>query len=574
MLFATIALGGLSSISLAFVFEVFLSNSRTGPSIGLLILIAMASCLVALMSTVNIQRSGHVALCIFPPVAWFYSFVNIAQADIPADLVVDKSDGITHANALMFLGIDTLVFALLGWYLTQVVPQPYGSPRSPFFIFSPSYWFPSRFVSTNWDVVSNDDGQNILKEQLNGKQQVGISIKNLTKAFKHPTTGVVQYAVQNLSFDVPTGSVIGLLGRNGAGKTTLISMLTGLLPPTSGDAVVEGRSVLSGSRPSGLLGVCPQQDTIFPTLTIRETLALYAGIKNVPLRSVKHQIDETIASIGLVEKQNALSGSLSGGQKRRLSVGIAFIGGSRIVILDEMSSGVDPVSRRGLWDIVQKNKQGRTILLTTHFLDEAEALSDQIAIMAEGKLRCIGSSMFLKQHFGVGYTLVVVYKSAATQRQIDSLTATVTSIVPHAELGVTAGGEIQFRLPSRESARFGHLIRMLGTNAEIQSYGLSGTTLEEVFMRINMGETNAGAQRSLSIHRGDSFKSTQSDGINTFQPRELSAKNEEHQTKILSPSVSPKPRHGLTGAASAGRPPFTTQTVALMRKVLLGSIRD
>ncbi|CAN0520838.1 unnamed protein product, partial [Ectocarpus sp. 8 AP-2014] len=116
----------------------------------------------------------------------------------------------------------------------------------------------------------------------------------------------------------------------------------------------------------------------------------------------------TLNDVGLTEKENELTTTLSGGQKRKLSVGIALIGGSKVVFLDEPTSGMDPHSRRFTWDLIRKNREGRVIVLTTHFMDEADLLGDRVAIMADGALRCCGSSIFLKNYYGVGYNLTIV----------------------------------------------------------------------------------------------------------------------------------------------------------------------
>jgi ABC-type multidrug transport system ATPase subunit len=135
-------------------------------------------------------------------------------------------------------------------------------------------------------------------------------------------------------------------------------------------------------------------------------LEVFAAFKNVPHAEIPAAVDEMIARVGLKEKACVKSSMLSGGQKRKLSVGIALIGDSKTVILDEPSSGMDPYSRRSMWDLLQEAKAGRVVMLTTHFMDEADILGDRIAIMGDGKLRCVGSSLFLKREYLLRGTLV------------------------------------------------------------------------------------------------------------------------------------------------------------------------
>lgn len=146
---------------------------------------------------------------------------------------------------------------------------------------------------------------------------------------------------------------------------------------------------------------------LFESLTPREHLELFAAFKGTPSNQITEVVSKMIRDIDLVDVENQLAGTLSGGQKRKLSVGIAMIGDSKIVILDEPSSGMDTSSRRRLWEMLKENKNGKIIILTTHYMDEADILGDRICIMAEGKIKCCGSSLFLKNRYGVGYNLII-----------------------------------------------------------------------------------------------------------------------------------------------------------------------
>ncbi|KAI9347259.1 P-loop containing nucleoside triphosphate hydrolase protein [Obelidium mucronatum] len=548
-------LTGLSTISLTFVFDVFFANARTGPSLGLLLLIAVTSVVCAVMSAVDLQSGALWILSIlFTPGAWWIGMSIIIQAEVPVGALPDKTGGVTLLAVFLMLLGQCIVYLGIAWYLSHVVPQPFGSPRSPWFLFDSGYWNPKTQTAPSGFVGSSSVSGNALIEELQGSGNIGISIKNLSKVFVNPQTKTKHVAVKNLSLDVKTGTVLGLLGRNGAGKTTLISMLTGILPPTSGDATVGGSSIFSSrAHTRGSLGVCPQQDTIFPTLTVRETLILYAQIKNVPFRRISAEVDEIMKDIGLAEKANYLSGSLSGGQKRRLSVGIAFIGGSQIVILDEMTSGVDPLSRRELWKIVEKYKSKCTILLTTHFLDEAEALSDRIAILGEGELKCVGSSLFLKKEYGVGYSLVIVVPGIAAS-YVDHVKGLVLRFAPDAEVVSVAGGEIQFRLSPTHSSQFGNMIRQLESSSDIiQSFNLTVTTLDEVFLRLSMGANQSvRGQPKISPTRGPSPA--------------ISWLSEHSQAPFTKPSSAYR--------VVAVRPSFVAQTLALVKKVVLTTLRE
>ncbi|VDN27279.1 unnamed protein product [Cylicostephanus goldi] len=183
-----------------------------------------------------------------------------------------------------------------------------------------------------------------------------------------------------------------------------MSILCGLYSPTSGTATVYGWDIRKEiQRVRDLLGVCPQYNVLFSHLTVAEQLRLFAALKGTPDSQLDREVEEILTSVSLTDKADALASTLSGGMKRRLSIGIALVGGSRFVILDEPTAGVDVNSRKEIWTLLQNNKKGRTILLSTHHMDEADILSDRIAILSEGRLISLGSSIFLKNKFGEAF---------------------------------------------------------------------------------------------------------------------------------------------------------------------------
>jgi ATP-binding cassette subfamily A (ABC1) protein 3 len=264
-------------------------------------------------------------------------------------------------------------------------------------------------------------------------------------------------------------------------------MLAGLLPPTAGRISVLGLDATTRMRDiRRTLGVCPQHDVLWPELTVTEHLRLFAEIKQLDESTVPAAVAKSIADVGLTEKSGARAGSLSGGQKRKLSVAIALLGGSKVVFLDEPTSGMDPYSRRSTWNILQANREGRIMVLTTHFMDEADVLADRIAIMADGALRCCGSAMFLKRAYGVGYILTAV-KAASSNGGCDAgaVLALVREYVPAATLHSNVGAELAIRLPMAASlAAMCEALEARSGQLGLASLGISVTTLEEVFLRI------------------------------------------------------------------------------------------
>lgn len=177
--------------------------------------------------------------------------------------------------------------------------------------------------------------------------------------------------------------------------------MEGLFTPTSGTALVGGHDIrtdIQGVRET--LGLCPQHNVLFEELTVSEHLRFFGKLKGLKPAEIKEETDKYLELLNLEDKAHSQAKALSGGMQRKLAAAVALCGKSKVVLFDEPTSGMDPSARRSLWDLLQGEKEGRTILLTTHFMDEADLLGDRIAIMSEGKLQCCGSSFFLKKKYG------------------------------------------------------------------------------------------------------------------------------------------------------------------------------
>ncbi|MBQ7315228.1 MAG: ATP-binding cassette domain-containing protein [Clostridia bacterium] len=208
-----------------------------------------------------------------------------------------------------------------------------------------------------------------------------IRIENLTKKYKDVV------AVDNLSLSVRKGELFSLLGVNGAGKTTTIKMLSCLTQPTSGDAFLNGKSICKETTAvKSIIAVSPQETAVAPGLSVRENLELMCGVHGFSKDKQNAKIAELTERLGLESVSKKKAGNLSGGWQRRLSIAMALISEPEILFLDEPTLGLDVLARSDLWDIICSLKGKVTIILTTHYMEEAEALSDRIAIMKDGKL--------------------------------------------------------------------------------------------------------------------------------------------------------------------------------------------
>lgn len=263
-----------------------------------------------------------------------------------------------------------------------------------------------------------------------------IEVNHLKKSF-----GDLQ-AVQDASFNAYAGEVLSLLGPNGAGKSTTISMLSGLLAPTSGDACIMGHSVIREPEyAKRSLGVVPQDIALYPDLSARENLVFWGKMYGLRGAALKTRVDEVLEVIGLADRQKDHVGKFSGGMKRRVNIGAALLHKPEVIIMDEPTVGIDPQSRRHILDNVKElNQQGMTVLYTTHYMEEAAELSHHIAIMDKGKVIAYGTHAELIKMVGEQTRIDITLNTEAEKilsawqkiegvSKIDSLDGKVTALV-------------------------------------------------------------------------------------------------------------------------------------------------
>jgi len=416
-------------------------------------------------------------------------------------------------SCLNMLAFDALFYFFLAWYCNEVIPAEFGVAKHPLFLFFPSYWrtlISSSATAAEYSTLDDPPPPNpsslsvppasspsIPFEPVDASFVAQVQINSLTKQYASAPSP----AVDDLSLNMYEDQIMCLLGHNGAGKTTTISVLTGLYPASSGDCNIYGNSIsnaLSSVRHS--MGICPQHNILFPELTVSEHIIFFNAIKGVfpPPPAVETAAQE----VGLGDKLSALSNTLSGGMKRKLSVCISLCGNPKFLLLDEPTSGMDPYSRRATWELLRKSKKGRVTLLTTHFMDEADILADRIAVMKTGRLQCVGSSLFLKKRFGVGYNLTCVVDDNSQSVQQGILNF-LNHHIPNTETISVSGKEVSFRLPSGSESNFPALFSEFEEGGmrdrfKIGGYGISNTTLEEVFIALAKEETNPNSPASNS----------------------------------------------------------------------------
>lgn len=222
-----------------------------------------------------------------------------------------------------------------------------------------------------------------------------IRTENLSKRYKDVT------AVDSLNLRIEKGELFALLGINGAGKTTTIKMLSCLTQPSGGDAIIGGKSILRESlEVKRQIGVSPQETAVAPNLSVRENLELMCGLFGIAKEKQREKVDELTETFRLGDVLSKKAGKLSGGWQRRVSIAMALIGAPSVLFLDEPTLGLDVLARSELWEVIRALKGKVTIVLTTHYMEEAEKLSDRIGIMAGGKLHAIGTASALMEKTG------------------------------------------------------------------------------------------------------------------------------------------------------------------------------
>jgi ABC-type multidrug transport system ATPase subunit len=459
---------------------------------------ALAVCLgcyiLVIAADIN-HESSHLqgVLCLLPPVA-----LQLGCASFRGSF-----DGVTLGAVCGIMLGTTPMYCCLAWYFSQVWPSDLGVQKSPFFLLQPSYWRPD----------THQKPQNMVSPLLTGDAEQGpnagvpiesvnqeksgrptVQVQGLVKSFGDTTV------VNGLTFDMYPDQITALLGHNGAGKTTTINMLTGLLPPdaTSGDAIIYGSSVLENmDNIRRSMGVCPQHDVLFENLTVEEHILFFSQLKGYSLAQARQEVEDLAPKFHLEERKHHFSHELSGGQRRKLSVAVAISGGSKFIVLDEPTAGMDPLARRELWDLLASLRHGRTMLLTTHYMDEADVLGDRVGIMSLGELQCMGSSQFLKTTFGAGYKLIVEPSEATFSSDgIAALTEFVKGGIAGAVYDLEDSNESQavFLLPFEAVSAFGPFFTLLEDRLQGlggKQFGVQITSLEDVFL-------NVGADHSVT----------------------------------------------------------------------------
>ncbi|KAM4794530.1 ATP-binding cassette sub-family A member 13-like [Cyanocitta cristata] len=504
---------GVTVITLSYFLGAFFSSANTAALCASLVyMISFLPYIVLLVLQNQLSFTSQIIMCLLSTTAFgqgifFITYFEGQEIGIQWNNVhqsVAQGGHMTFGWMCWMMLFDSILYSVGGWYFSNIISGKFGLKNRWYFPFTVSYWkklygterskrhyLNSNMFFFNENFQEKDPAPQSWKGPCTEEATIGVVLLSLTKEHVDGQKA----AVKDLNLTFHKGQITALLGPNGAGKTTVISLLTGLYPPSSGTIIVDGKDIrteLTAIRTE--LGVCPQYDVLFNTLTVREHLLLYGSVKapGWTKEQLNEQVSGALEDVDLSQHQYKPVGALSGGMKRRLSIAISFIGNSKTVVLDEPTSGVDPCSRRSIWDVLLKYKAGCTLIFTTHHLDEAEVLSDRIAILQRGQLRCCGSPSYLRETYGQGHSLTLIKKPSVFEIQdpkhIVQVTSLVQTHVPEAFLKENSGTELTYVIPERaDKTSFKGLFQALDQSLQhlhVTGYGISDTTLEEVFLKL------------------------------------------------------------------------------------------
>ncbi|KAJ3159175.1 hypothetical protein HK101_001137 [Irineochytrium annulatum] len=505
-------LWGHLQIVLAFLLATLFNKTRL--ALSLTFMIVLCSMLIGTaLNQIMVDTDFPSYIFLWPPLAFYRVLSNMNKETykpkgLPYKLALIKP-GTEMFTAMMFMIVEIPVYYVIGLYLKNVLPTEFGVSRPWHYPITDLF---AKRASKNTVMPADDDLRasviqmsEVFKSEDDDVRDERARVD--TRSYDPTSPLVVHHmrkvyasrhglgpkvAVKDVTFAAEDGIIFGLLGPNGAGKTTLISMLTGIYGPTAGGARLAGYDMRTDARMVyRVMGICPQFDILWEDLTVGEHLYFYARVKGISPTEEKAAVAKALAGVSMTTLEKRLAKGLSGGEKRRLSIAIALIGNPKVLFFDEPTTGLDPEVRRLIWNIIQDAREGKTVILTTHSMEEAEALCQRIGIMAKGNLRCLAAPLRLKELYGSGFKLFFNSNELNTVRA----SKWVESLLPAGWRKVDSfATNTSYEFPPAPG-----IISSLFSTIEagkvengILDWGISQTTLEEVFLKlINDDDANA-----------------------------------------------------------------------------------
>ena len=404
---------GLSCCCISFILSTMIDKSKTGNVVSIIISILLFS---GYFVEESIKNSSNIIryTCLFTisPVS-FVSFFNKIVSFEQGGRSITLFDVWMDKNLKFnFLGLcfSLFLYYTIAIYLDNVLPQGNNFHRHWYFFISDLF---SHYRSSNNSSLNSINkseisyeletkGNQFIEDDPKSLKDATVRVNNIKMTYK--LNGKDKEVLKGINFNAFSNEIFAILGHNGAGKTTLINIMTGIISPSKGEIYYNNRSLVGHEiEICSEFGYCPQFDTFNNNLNVGEHIILFGGIKG--LRKDEINVEAILKEIDLYEKRENFPNELSGGQRRKLNIALAFLGSPKYVFLDEPTTGLDPYSRKNIWNFLSHKKKGCTIFVTTHYMDEADFLADRKMIIYDGKIICLGSSLFLKNRFDMNYII-------------------------------------------------------------------------------------------------------------------------------------------------------------------------
>eukprot|EP00871_Galdieria_phlegrea_P003473 jgi/Galph1/4126/GphlegSOOS_G2772.1 len=515
-------LWGNNLIAFAFMLAPFLPNADTAVIFGWFYVIVvnfLGAPYTGKLYTYRAQNGIMFAICFLPSFAFFRVLYYVGEINdrgyglcISNCYVANFVDGIRFplgmcagqspvCTVYVFLIVEWCIFMILGLYFDQVISYGGRDRKHPLFFLRQ---LKSLFLIRSQRKLNARDGtggyisfpsgtrpglaetskrDHNIPENTEQYAAYGLYVSHLIKTFPGNPP---KRAVNDLSLAVNKNEVFGLLGHNGAGKTTTMNIIVGHLRADQGTILIDGLDLKTKKKQIlSRLGICPQFDILWSDLTGREHLYFYSRLRGITRKECREEVEKSLASVQLESAADRVVKKYSGGMRRRLSVAVSLVGHPSIVLLDEPSTGLDPDSKHKLWECIKQRKVGKTIMLTTHSMEEAERLCDCIGIMANGRLNCVGPPEELKIRLGKGFRLNVL----CPRKQVHLVRSFIEQQYPEAFLDHCLAGSLIFWLPRNVmiSSVF-DVMEKAKEKLSIQDWGISQSTLEDIFISVSREE--------------------------------------------------------------------------------------
>eukprot|EP00833_Pecoramyces_ruminatium_P017161 jgi/Orpsp1_1/1191193/evm.model.d7180000084066.1 len=446
-----------------------------------------------------------------PPIAFLslLDYFFILENQGLSTTFLNLLDNTTLRNYLIGLVASFLLYFFLAIYLDNVLPQGSNLHKKWYYPITDLF----RCCRSNRRSSNSNMGGNSMRNYYNPfiqKDPEGlkksVEVNHIRRNFS--VKGETLEILKDIHFNAYYDEIFAILGHNGAGKTTLLQIMTGILSSTHGEVYYDNVPIQGNETEiCKQFGYCPQFDSFNNSLTVKEHVQLFAGIKGI-----KVNVNDVLTDVDLYNKRNDYPNELSGGQKRKLGITLALLGSPKFVFLDEPTTGLDPYSRKSIWELLLRKKNGCTLFITTHYMDEADLLADRKMIISNGSITCLGTSLFLKNSFNMNYALDInttnpmdnYYTDHIIDRYCPGSSKTRNITVsqcndeksPNSRVIDSRVYIITYLLPMRYSYYFKNILNALNKMIKdpdngLSNFSLTSPTLEELFIKL---ESNKGGR--------------------------------------------------------------------------------